>query len=165
MNVHNAAWLPYSSGTSPEGRELQAWCLESGFEERVRKPTRGNYLLDLCLTDMGSKVRANVVAGISDHDAVFGSILFPTPKATIIEREVFLYNKANWTALEGAMGECDWELLFERQCGQCSRNIHEHNNGTRRKIHSEENHVRAQRGTSLADRRMLRCNRSETKGF
>ena len=60
MNGHNAGWLTFSSGTLPEGRELQGWCAGNGFEERVKKPTRGEYLLDLLLADMAGRVRATV---------------------------------------------------------------------------------------------------------
>eukprot|EP00969_Alexandrium_andersonii_P040758 1786401-Alexandrium_andersonii.AAC.1 len=47
LNVHNAQWLRFSSHTAPEGRLLQEWCMERGFRERVRAPTRGPHLLDL----------------------------------------------------------------------------------------------------------------------
>ena len=58
MNVHHVGWLTYSSGTTPEGRELYSWCLGSGFEERVGKPTREEYLLDLALTDGWKSLRS-----------------------------------------------------------------------------------------------------------
>ena len=126
MNVHNAGWLTFSSGTSLEGRELQGWCAENGFEERVKKPTRGGYLLDLLLTDMAGRVRATVVPGMSDHEAVYGSLRFPKPDVTIIEREVFLYAKANWARLETTIENTDWEEILLGGADQAATNFTAH---------------------------------------
>ena len=54
MNVHNASWLKYSSGTSYEGRRLQEVCSDNGLIQQVRSPMRNQYLLDLVLTDIAS---------------------------------------------------------------------------------------------------------------
>ncbi len=80
LNVHEVSWLRFSDGTSVEGRELHEFCRERGLDERVRAPTRNDYLLDLVLTDLGSLVRTKVVPGISDHEAVLFSMDFPLPK-------------------------------------------------------------------------------------
>ena len=112
MNVHNVQWLKHSSGTSVEGRALHAWCCEQGFTERVGKPTRGPYLLDLVLTDLGSKVKASVVVGLSDHHAISGRLLFQKPHVTTTEREVFLYKKAQWGKLKLALQEVNWDKVF-----------------------------------------------------
>lgn len=112
MNVHNTQWLTHSSGTSVEGRALHAWCCEHGFQQKVRQPTRGPYLLDLVLTDLGSKVKTSVVAGISDHHAIFGRILFPKPEVTQIERRVFVYAKAQWRLLKTALLTQDWDSVL-----------------------------------------------------
>ena len=74
LNVHEASWLKFSDGTSVEGRELHEFCRERGLDERVRARTRGNNLLDLVLTDLGSLVKARVVPGISDHDVLLFSL-------------------------------------------------------------------------------------------
>ena len=67
MNVHEVSWLKFSDGTSPEGRALRDVACCHGWDERVRKPTRGGNLLDLVLTDLGSAVTTKLAAGISDH--------------------------------------------------------------------------------------------------
>ena len=51
LNVHNLAWLKHSARNSPEGRALQDLCEEVGLQQLVREPTRGEYLLDLVLSD------------------------------------------------------------------------------------------------------------------
>ena len=52
VNVHHKPWLKFSNGISPEGRELFDVCCRLGFHQCVQKPTRGEYLLDLVLTDV-----------------------------------------------------------------------------------------------------------------
>ena len=52
MNVHHKEWLHFSRSTTPEGRALYTACLRCGFQEKVGKPTRHSYLLDLVLSDM-----------------------------------------------------------------------------------------------------------------
>ena len=68
LNVHNEAWLKYSTGTTPEGRALQHFCAEHGLEEKVKKPTRGENLLDLVLTSafQGCFLRRKCLAAVSD---------------------------------------------------------------------------------------------------
>ena len=76
MNVHEAGWLRFSDGTSIEVRLLRDVACSHGWEELVRKPTRGQYLLDLVLTDLGTEINATVARNISDHEAVLGTLAF-----------------------------------------------------------------------------------------
>ena len=112
LNVHEESWLRYSSGTSIEGREFHEWCSENGIEQHVRKPTRGDYLLDLVLSDLGPLVKTKVVVGISDHHGVLSSVACPIPEVTRVEREVFLYGKARWTDLRRAIVNLDWASVI-----------------------------------------------------
>jgi hypothetical protein len=52
MNVHHTKWLRRSARNSPEGEELQTFCVDEGMQQLVREATRENYLLDLILTDV-----------------------------------------------------------------------------------------------------------------
>ena len=112
LNVHEASWLRYSDGTSIEGRELHEFCRERGLDERVRAPTRGNNLLDLVLTDLGALVRAKVVPGLSDHEAVLCVFEFPLPEVKPQRREVFEYSKARWSEMCDDLSGCDWPTLI-----------------------------------------------------
>ena len=114
MNVHEASWLRFSNGTSVEGRALRDKCSELGLEQHVRKRTRGEYLLDLVLSDLGSDVRTEVVPGIADHEGVLVSLRFQMPEITVVEREVFLYGKARWNALRQAVSDTDWDSILVR---------------------------------------------------
>ena len=108
MNVHEQAWLRYSSGTTIEGRELHGFCSEHGLQQHVREPTRGDYLLDLVLSDLGPLVKSKVVAGIADHSGVLSTMACPVPEAAKVEREVFLYGQAKWTELRRAIADHVW---------------------------------------------------------
>ena len=66
----------------------------------IDKPTRGNNILDLCFVTHPSFVaNKEVIAGISDHDAIFVKAKI-TPKATRPpRRKIFLYTKADFSAI------------------------------------------------------------------
>ena len=96
MNVHEQSWLGFSDGSSAEGRALRDLACSHGWEERVRKPTRGPYLLDLVLTDLGSEVKAKPIPGVSDHSAVLGSLEATVDEEAPRTREVFDFGKAPW---------------------------------------------------------------------
>ena len=112
FNVHEAGWLRYSDGSTPEGRELHDVSSVYGLEEKVRAPTRGDYLLDLVLTDMGSDVKCKVIDGVSDHNAVLGEILFRVPEVHEVTRELFDYGKAPWQQIQEDLDAVDWKDLF-----------------------------------------------------
>ena len=108
LNVHEPAWLRYSAGTTPEGRELHGFCSERGLHQHVREPTRGEYLLDLVISDLGPLIKTKVVAGIADHSGVLCTVSCPVPSAVLVQREVLLYGRAKWTELRQAISNHDW---------------------------------------------------------
>ena len=112
LNVHEASWLKHSDGTSVEGRELHEFCRERGLDEKVRTPTRGANLLDLVLTDLGPLVRAKVIPGVSDHEAVLCTFEFPLPEVKPQQREVFDYSKARWGEMCDHLSCFDWSTLI-----------------------------------------------------
>ncbi len=112
LNVHETSWLRFSDGSSPEGRELHGFCRERGLDERVRKPTRGENLLDLVLADLGSLVKARVIPGISDHEAVLFSLDFPLPEVKAQRRQVFQYSRARWDDMCEQLRSVDWSSII-----------------------------------------------------
>ena len=50
MNIHHQRWLFRSNANTLEGSTLKEICDDFALQEIVRQPTRGEYLLDLCLT-------------------------------------------------------------------------------------------------------------------
>ena len=82
MNVHHAKWLYYSNGNTTQGADLKALCNVFGFQQLVRGPTRGEYLLDLFLTDIpGSKTF--VGPQVADHHMVIADV--PAPKVSTLQ--------------------------------------------------------------------------------
>ncbi len=108
MNVHEESWLRYSDGTSLEGRELQTLSNVTGLSERVGKPTRGDNLLDLVLSDLEGDLKCKVVPGVSDHNAVLGVMNFAVPEDHVVERELFDYKTAPWADLNRDFASYDW---------------------------------------------------------
>ena len=100
MDVHNHRWLPYSKGTSPEGRALQTVCAKLGFVEKVQKPTRGEHLLDLFLTDIQTGIRCKVLAQISDHRLVYSRVALKVVQSAPVVRYFWVYSRANWHGLQ-----------------------------------------------------------------
>ena len=86
-NVHHTRWLCYSTGTTPEGKALYNFCTAHGLEERVRRPTREENLLDLVLTDLHGEVQCSVHPKLADHQVVLAKVQLNLPKTVAVERE------------------------------------------------------------------------------
>ncbi len=86
-----------------------------GLEQIVRKPTRGENILDLFFTSNPTLVeRSTTCPGLSDHDGVPLIIIGTKPKTTKQKpRNVFLYHKADMDAFRTDIG--NWSKEF------CSR--------------------------------------------
>ncbi|CAE8584050.1 unnamed protein product [Polarella glacialis] len=108
MNVHQAPGLHYSSGSSPEGRALFGFCSRFGFVECVRKPTRGDYLLDLVLSDIDCRITTEVLPQICDHKLVLSSIGMSVPSSISVTRECWIFAKADWTSLQAVFSDTNW---------------------------------------------------------
>ena len=67
LNCHHIRWLYHSSGTTIEGRALHRCSMENGLTQIVKSLTRGRYLLDLVLTDLGESASTKVLPSIADR--------------------------------------------------------------------------------------------------
>ena len=86
-------------------------CDDASLRQIVAEPTRGLYLLDLCLTDLDCcKVR--VTPAIADHKGLLVSLGLPCPKSVTFTREVWHFNRAAWSNLKCDLRACDWERLL-----------------------------------------------------
>ena len=114
MNVHHSDWLVYSNGISPEGRELEAVSVAHGLTQMVEDPTRGEYLLDLVLTDLAPHVSCIVAPGVldKDHRAVIATVDVHISTANPVSREVFNFGKAKWRQLQCEFENMDWAEFF-----------------------------------------------------
>ena len=112
--MHNEDWLKHSNGSSPEGKELEQVSVSHGLRQRVKKPTRGDHLLDLVLTDLHGQVTCEVVPGIldTDHRATIASVNVTIPSTEAPTRECFDIGKAQWSELRKAFADEDWGALM-----------------------------------------------------
>ena len=78
-NIHHSRWLHFSNGNTPEGSLLKDICDDHGLQQLVRKPTRGDYLLDLLLTDLDD-CKIEVFEEIADHKGILAKFSLPCPK-------------------------------------------------------------------------------------
>ena len=118
-NVHNRRWLRYSAHNSPEGSALYNFCAENGLRQIVRGPTRGEYLLDLAMTDMESTT-AKVVAKIADHAMVMVSVKMELPLVCEHTRSVWDYGRADWDGLKSCLGRWKWAYIHEESADVCA---------------------------------------------
>ena len=116
LNTHHKNWLQFSSTITPEGRDLYDFCTALGFEEKVKKPTHENHLLDVVLTDLHDEVECVVQPRLTErnkHHPVLVTIKLGMPKVVEVERECWLWKKADWKGLNEELAKTNWdELLF-----------------------------------------------------
>ncbi len=114
MNVHNEQWLKHSNGDSKEGLELESVCAAHGLKQHVKEPTRGDHLLDLVLSDLGTCIRCSVHPGVleSDHRCVISDIDISIPALVPSTRQCFDFGKAKWNDLKRVLGDHDWTPMF-----------------------------------------------------
>ena len=72
------------------------------MKQLVQEPTREQYLLDLCLTDIAG-TKAEVGSKIADHKFLNVRIPFPETCALQIIRKCFNLKRIRWPALKTAL--------------------------------------------------------------
>ena len=93
LNIHHQRWLRYSNANTREGDRLRSICQLFDLKQLVDQPTRENYLLDLCLTDIDrSKVKRETA--IADHPAILVTCPLSVNVSCKSSREVWLFKAA-----------------------------------------------------------------------
>ena len=77
----------------------------------MREATRGEYLLDLVLSDTEG-VKCKVIPKIADYGAVLVQYGLPVPGTVFKEREVWSYGKADWEGLRTQLATVDSNVLY-----------------------------------------------------
>ena len=80
----------------------------------MKSPSRGEYLLDLVLSDLGSQLRCTVHPGVleSDHLCEIADIDICIAVSLPSSRSCFDFGKAQWTDLRKAFRNTDWSIFF-----------------------------------------------------
>ena len=80
------------------------------MQQLVREPTRGQYLLDLYLTDVvGTKVEVGPT--IADHKFILARVPLPEVKTLQVKKERFDLKRADWPGLKKSLSNIDWKAL------------------------------------------------------
>lgn len=107
LNVHHAKWLRYSARNSRDGEVLRNTCVDYNLVQLVRKPTRGDYLLDLVMTNL-ENAHAVVQPSICDHAVVTASFKFNVPLIKHVQRTLWDFKRSNWSKLRSALSDMKW---------------------------------------------------------
>ncbi|KAI8514688.1 hypothetical protein Bbelb_072790 [Branchiostoma belcheri] len=77
---------------------------DTGLDQMVLEPTRGENTLDLVLTNCPSLIpRVEVIPGISDHNIVYFEFKTKPDALQNAKRTIFLYGRANWDSMKEDM--------------------------------------------------------------
>ena len=95
FNVQSVRWLRHSARESIEGRTLFEMSCKLGFKQLVKEPTRGEYLLDLLLTDL-EDCAAKPWHVVADHKRVLTRVNFKVPETAAHQREISHFTDDDW---------------------------------------------------------------------
>jgi len=123
FNCHNARWLKYSNGMSTEGTALERFSMDHGLQQIVREPTRGNYLLDLVLTDMSDAASVRILPAIADHSVVLTSFKFSLDTVSCPPRTVWCYRSADWQGLNNYLNQLDYSFMHHGDVDTVTNNF------------------------------------------
>ena len=110
--MHHRKWLRHSNGNTALGDELWDICREVGLKQLVREPTRGDYLLDLVLSDVQELVSVRVLPELSDHRMVSIDLDVVVPAFQTVPRLVWDTKFANWDDLRRDISATNWASLL-----------------------------------------------------
>jgi len=113
LNIHHKKWLRFSRENSQLGERLLHICQDNGLKQVVKERTRGDYLLDLVLTDVSELMSVKVLPELSDHKVVCVDLEVAVPSFADIPREVWDFEHAEWDRLRTAIGNTNWEGFLD----------------------------------------------------
>ena len=116
VNIHHRKWLRHSRENSAIGELLWNISREEGLKQLVSDPTRGNYLLDIVLADVGEMLKVSVLSSLADHRVVCMDMNVVIARTCGISREVWNLQRADWNGLKFALKQC--------QCGSFLKESH-----------------------------------------
>jgi exonuclease III len=109
LNVHSKRRLIHSNGNSTEGELMREHCLRQNLRQMMRRPTRGDYLLDLVITDIDS-VSVSICPKIADHAVLLVRQNLSPPECFSHSRKVWSFSKADWEGLKHDLAAADWSF-------------------------------------------------------
>ena len=110
IKIHHKKWLRRSNRNSAEGVLLHNFCGETGMQQLVHEATRGDYLLDLAITDV-EDAKVKVLPKIADHNCLLIHFELPVPESDVTKRQVWRFRDADWERLKKELATTHWEVL------------------------------------------------------
>jgi len=107
INIHHRKWLVHSNANTNSGQLLQDIATGHNLSQLISHPTRGDYLLDLVLTDMRAWASTRVLPPVADHAIVEVVLAVPVPHSHKIPRRLWYFNKADWNSIIQDIGHFD----------------------------------------------------------
>jgi hypothetical protein len=90
-----------------------------GMQQMVHEPTRGEYLLDLVMSDVEA-LWYKVLPKIADHGLVCAHFDLPVPVSEKLQRTVWQYVETHWEGLCAELEESDWAQMDTCSAGGCA---------------------------------------------
>ena len=83
----------------------------------MKSPSRGEYLLDLVLADLGSQIKCTVHPGVleSDHRCVVADVNISIALSEPTSRACFDFGKVQWTKIRTVFRNTNWQSFFENK--------------------------------------------------
>ena len=98
---------------------LKSICDEFDLYQHVKSPTRQQYLLDLCLSDI-DRISVKTEAQVADHKALYISVPLEVPKTISIPRYVWKFKAASWQDLKRELQVVDWQPMHRGSVDQAA---------------------------------------------
>ena len=89
-----------------EGRALFEVASKLGLQQKVKEPTRKQYILDFVFTDV-TDCTAKTVAAVADHRGVLTTVKFKVPETASHQREVWNFKEADWDRLSSEIKDAE----------------------------------------------------------
>ena len=110
LNVHSIRWLTHAARESVEGRLLCDISDQLGLRQIVKEPIRGQYTLDLVLTDVPD-CTARPGAAVADHKSVLTQVKFKIPETASHQRAVWHFSEADWERMVSNIEDANLDFL------------------------------------------------------
>ena len=110
INIHHKKWLRRSNRNSAEGELLNNICREGGLQQLVQEATRGDYILDLAITEV-EDAKVKILPKIADHSCVLVHFKLPVPESDVTKRQVWSFKDADWEGLKNELSDAYWDKL------------------------------------------------------
>ena len=79
----------------------------------VHEPTRGDYLLDLVLSNF-SGVKTEVLPMIADHKLITATLKLSAPSHVVAGRKVWRSGQADWERLHDSLADACWDHIADQ---------------------------------------------------